>query len=132
MLIKTDFNEIISIALTRSGYPKQIQSIDSYNDEINVAIRINSIIGNHKVKLKYNSYNDSVLTFNVISGLGPSILANSIGKIVSNILPLGVWVEGELFKINPNEILEDRNAQIWVNNLWMEGNSLFIEMSYSV
>jgi hypothetical protein len=132
MLIKTDFNEVISIALTRNGYPKKIQSIDSYNDEIHVSIRINSLIGNHKVKLKYNSYSDSVLTFNVISGLGLSILANTIGSIISNLLPLGVWVERELLKINPNEILEDKNAQIWVNNIWMEGSSLFVEMAHAV
>ncbi len=132
MLIKTDFNEVISIALTRNGYPKKIHSIDSYNDEIHVSIRINSLIGNHKVKLKYNSYSDSVLTFNVISGLGLSILANTIGSLISNLLPLGVWVEGELLKINPNEILEDKNAQIWVNNIWMEGSSLFVEMAHAV
>ena len=134
MLIKTDFNEITSIALSRYGHPKQIESIDSYDDKINVSVKINSIVGNHaiNVKLRYNNYHDSVVSFDVISGLGPSILAKSIEKIISKFLPLGMWVEGELFKMNPNEILEDKKAQMWVNNIWMEENSLFIEMAFSV
>ncbi len=134
MLIKTDFNEIISLALSRYGQPKQIESIDSYDDKINVSLIIHSVVGNHAVniKLRYNNYHDSVLSFDIISGLGPSILAKSLAKIISKFLPLGVWVEGDLFKMNPNEILEDKNAQMWVNNIWMEENSLFIEMAYAV